>query len=303
MLPDRTGEWPRANARCRFCWWRTSRGLRQAIVRSLHRARSQVDRGRDVAEAIARRHAAVRYDLLLLDVNLPDATGWDVLRELRSTRAATVPVVVLSAVPPSAARVREFRPRSACCTNPSRSTRCSVSCGLRSGPRGRELADKGEKDAGFPDGGNCRRLFRRLHRLRPRLRGTVNVRRLEMTMHMNGYRDRNEIDLVEEAAERAIRVVQHTRSRGHSGHPRGAGPAARLVTRCSACAQHAERARHDGRSRRDRHVSPRRVHRMHHRRSSRRSRTRRAADGAVRRLHRQLGGWSAGFDGLKDGMR
>jgi hypothetical protein len=33
------------------------------------------------------------------------------------------------------------------------------------------------------------------------------------------------------------------------------------------------------------------------------SRVRRAADGAVRRLHRQLGAWSAGLDGLKNGVR
>ena len=49
------------------------------------------------------------YDLLLLDINLPDATGWDVLREIREA-GRDIPTVVFSAVPPSAQRVREFRP-------------------------------------------------------------------------------------------------------------------------------------------------------------------------------------------------
>jgi DNA-binding response OmpR family regulator len=47
--------------------------------------------------------------LMLLDVNLPDATGWDVLRRLRGVER-DVRVVVMSAVPPNPARVREFRP-------------------------------------------------------------------------------------------------------------------------------------------------------------------------------------------------
>jgi DNA-binding response OmpR family regulator len=82
--------------------------LRQTIVRSLAARGHSVDQAATCEEAIA---AAVGrdYDLVLLDVNLPDATGWDVLRELRS-RGRKVPVVIVSAVPPSAARVREFSP-------------------------------------------------------------------------------------------------------------------------------------------------------------------------------------------------
>ncbi len=59
----------------------------------------------EAVEAIGK----VDYDLLCLDVNLPDATGWDVLRRLRAD-GRSVPAVVFSAVPPSASRVREFRP-------------------------------------------------------------------------------------------------------------------------------------------------------------------------------------------------
>lgn len=50
------------------------------------------------------------YDLLILDINLPDATGWDVLMGLPSTPCARTPVIVISAAPPSVSRLREFRP-------------------------------------------------------------------------------------------------------------------------------------------------------------------------------------------------
>ena len=77
--------------------------LRRSLARSL------AARGFAVSEAASCETAALadRPDLLLLDVNLPDATGWDVLRELRAQGAA-IPAVVMSAVPPSPARVREF---------------------------------------------------------------------------------------------------------------------------------------------------------------------------------------------------
>jgi DNA-binding response OmpR family regulator len=82
--------------------------LRQAIARSLAARGHRVDEAASCSEAIA-AVSQQRYDLLLLDVNLPDATGWDVLRDLRAS-GTSIPAVVLSAVPPSANRVREFRP-------------------------------------------------------------------------------------------------------------------------------------------------------------------------------------------------
>ena len=82
--------------------------LRGTLVRSLQGRQFQVVEATTAAEAIAAVRGA-RFDLMLLDVNLPDATGWDVLRELRGLERQ-MPVVVLSAVPPSPARVREFRP-------------------------------------------------------------------------------------------------------------------------------------------------------------------------------------------------
>lgn len=82
--------------------------LRSTLLRSLRAREYQVAEAGTAAEAIAAARAS-DFDVMLLDVNLPDATGWDVLRELRS-RGRELPAVVLSAVPPSPARVREFRP-------------------------------------------------------------------------------------------------------------------------------------------------------------------------------------------------
>jgi DNA-binding response OmpR family regulator len=82
--------------------------LRQILARSIAGRDFQVVEATTAAEAIA---AATdrSFDVMLLDVNLPDATGWDVLRSLRRVDCE-LPVVVMSTVPPNPARVREFRP-------------------------------------------------------------------------------------------------------------------------------------------------------------------------------------------------
>jgi DNA-binding response OmpR family regulator len=82
--------------------------LRQILARSLAGREFQVVEARTAAEAIAAA-TADRFDLMLLDINLPDATGWDVLRRLRTT-GQELPVIVMSAVPPNPVRVREFKP-------------------------------------------------------------------------------------------------------------------------------------------------------------------------------------------------
>lgn len=61
-----------------------------------------------------------KFDLIILDINLPDQTGWDVLRvaqhegylrpQKKEEGAATLPVVVLSAVRVSPGRLAEFHP-------------------------------------------------------------------------------------------------------------------------------------------------------------------------------------------------
>ncbi len=77
-------------------------------------ARNLVQRGVEVREAETAAEAVQavlqgRPDLLLLDISLPDRSGWDLLRALRRHGVA-VPTVVLSAtrVPPQ--RLAEFRP-------------------------------------------------------------------------------------------------------------------------------------------------------------------------------------------------
>src|SRR5688572_24217471 len=80
--------------------------LRKGLVMSLTARGHSVQEVSTYQEGVAAALAA-RPDLLLLDINLPDGTGWDVLRDLR-TRGAGVPSIVFSAVPPSASRVREF---------------------------------------------------------------------------------------------------------------------------------------------------------------------------------------------------
>lgn len=82
--------------------------LRQTLARSLAGRDFQVVEATSAAEAIMTA-TAQRFDVMLLDVNLPDATGWDVLRALRHGDRE-LPVIVMSAVPPNPARVREFKP-------------------------------------------------------------------------------------------------------------------------------------------------------------------------------------------------
>jgi DNA-binding response OmpR family regulator len=82
--------------------------LRLVIVRNL------TSRGIVVREASTAREAITAAaedtpDLILLDINLPDQTGWDVLRELRR-RNSEVPTIVVSAVRVSQQRLDEFRP-------------------------------------------------------------------------------------------------------------------------------------------------------------------------------------------------
>jgi DNA-binding response OmpR family regulator len=61
------------------------------------------------AEAAVAAVAQERPDLILLDINLPDRTGWDVLRELQR-RETEVPTIVISAVRANPSRLAEFHP-------------------------------------------------------------------------------------------------------------------------------------------------------------------------------------------------
>jgi DNA-binding response OmpR family regulator len=87
--------------------------LRQILAANLRA------RGHTVFEA-ATAHAALdivrqqELDLLLFDINLPDQTGWDVLRDIVSgalpLAGPVPPVVILSGVRYSPKRLAEFHP-------------------------------------------------------------------------------------------------------------------------------------------------------------------------------------------------
>jgi DNA-binding response OmpR family regulator len=82
--------------------------LRRVIARNL------TSRGISVHEVGTAREAVQAAisdmpDLLLLDINLPDQTGWEVLRELKR-HGKQVPTIVVSAVRVSQSRLDEFHP-------------------------------------------------------------------------------------------------------------------------------------------------------------------------------------------------
>lgn len=66
----------------------------------------------DTAEEGVRVVLNEHPDVLLLDVNLPDDSGWSVLRQLalKGVTCRTLPTIVISAGQPSQRRIEEFRP-------------------------------------------------------------------------------------------------------------------------------------------------------------------------------------------------
>jgi DNA-binding response OmpR family regulator len=82
--------------------------LRHLISRNLT-ARGHIVREVETAEEAIAAVTSERPDVLLLDICLPDRSGWDVLRELRE-RGVEVPTIVVSAVRVGPSRLAEFRP-------------------------------------------------------------------------------------------------------------------------------------------------------------------------------------------------
>jgi CheY-like chemotaxis protein len=93
--------------------------LRELILRNLEARGHDVRVAEDARTALAHLRATL-FDLILLDICLPDQTGWEVLRTAqkegnisaleRNGNAGQLPVAVLSAVRVSPRRLREFRP-------------------------------------------------------------------------------------------------------------------------------------------------------------------------------------------------
>jgi DNA-binding response OmpR family regulator len=82
--------------------------LRTVIARNLTSRGIQVCEAGTASDAVDAA-TSEHHDLLLLDINLPDQTGWEVLRELKR-RGTEVPTIVVSAVRVSQSRLEEFHP-------------------------------------------------------------------------------------------------------------------------------------------------------------------------------------------------
>ncbi|MGE3270728.1 MAG: response regulator transcription factor [Chloroflexota bacterium] len=81
--------------------------LRRIIANNLE-ARGHTVRQAPDAQSALDALAEAPPDLLILDVNLPDLTGWDVLR--KAVLPEHTRVLMLTAVPVSPRRLSEFRP-------------------------------------------------------------------------------------------------------------------------------------------------------------------------------------------------
>lgn len=83
--------------------------LADVIARNL-RARGHQLNVASTAEDALLAMAEAWPDALLLDVNLPDMSGWDVLRRLSVADRQKISVIVISAAPISEKRAVEFQP-------------------------------------------------------------------------------------------------------------------------------------------------------------------------------------------------
>jgi DNA-binding response OmpR family regulator len=75
----------------------------------------EADTGEAALDAVRASVAGdIPFDLLVLDINLPDQSGWDVLRRLREDPEVAMPpppaVIVMTAVRPHDKRIAEFHP-------------------------------------------------------------------------------------------------------------------------------------------------------------------------------------------------
>ena len=82
--------------------------LRRVLVRNLEARGHKVVGAGTAAEALAAL-ADDDVDLMFLDIDLPDRTGWEVVRELQA-RGRTVPFVVISAIRIAPQQLAEFKP-------------------------------------------------------------------------------------------------------------------------------------------------------------------------------------------------
>lgn len=92
--------------------------LRNLLQRNLEARRHQVSVAIDARTALDYLRAEASFDLVILDINLPDQTGWEILRIAQQhgwlrplaqgSDTPQLPVVVVTAVRASLSRLKEF---------------------------------------------------------------------------------------------------------------------------------------------------------------------------------------------------
>jgi DNA-binding response OmpR family regulator len=83
--------------------------LRTMIARGLQAAGYMVLQAANFREALD--EMAIKPNLMILDINLPDATGWNVADWLESV-TSDVPIIVISGFTPDEKRLQQFKPRA-----------------------------------------------------------------------------------------------------------------------------------------------------------------------------------------------
>lgn len=82
--------------------------LRSILARHLRHEGFQVDEAASAEAAESALTGGLRPDVVLLDLNLPGDTGWDLLRGSSLATAGSPPVVITSAITVSPLRLAEF---------------------------------------------------------------------------------------------------------------------------------------------------------------------------------------------------
>jgi len=82
--------------------------LRQIISRHLRAQRYEVDEAASAEGAAKALEDGLRPDVVILDLNLPGDTGWDLLRGPALAAAGSPPVIIASATTVSPKRLTEF---------------------------------------------------------------------------------------------------------------------------------------------------------------------------------------------------
>jgi DNA-binding response OmpR family regulator len=82
--------------------------LRQIVSRHLRAAGYEVDEASSAEDAASAIQGGLRPGVVLLDLNLPGDTGWDLLRGPALASAGSPPVIITSATTVSPKRLAEF---------------------------------------------------------------------------------------------------------------------------------------------------------------------------------------------------